>query len=330
MLIAALVGGGASVAAESALPGDTLYPIKISMNEEVRAAFAFSPEAKAKWETRRAERRLEEASELAAEGKLAADSRAQLEDSFKAHADRAQSKIAEVKVKGNVHAAADISSDFETSLRAFEKVLSELEIKLEAHPDVQVEIKPIVITIKNRLDTTAKSRASFEEEIGEEDGKPETKAAAEGRIKAVKNFIASTRSYIEVRKVRLGAEATAKAQVRLVEAEKVVVQAEAKVKAEAYGEAFVLASRAMRIAQEARFLAAAEIKLEIRIHKDEMDDDEDDEMETEDENGSKNDEDDNNGKEDDDDDARFESKTEVEVESEGGGVKGSGKIEIDL
>ena len=62
ILILALMfgGGGISYAAEGAVPGDALYPIKVSVNEEVRDLVAFSPEAKADWETRRLERRLAE------------------------------------------------------------------------------------------------------------------------------------------------------------------------------------------------------------------------------------------------------------------------------
>ena len=54
-------GGGVSIAAEGALPGDGLYPVKISINEKVVAAFSVSVDAAANWEARLAERRLEEA-----------------------------------------------------------------------------------------------------------------------------------------------------------------------------------------------------------------------------------------------------------------------------
>ncbi|MEK9148155.1 MAG: hypothetical protein AAB650_01845, partial [Patescibacteria group bacterium] len=39
--------GGISLAAEGALPGDLLYPIKVSVNEEVRAVLAVSLESQA-------------------------------------------------------------------------------------------------------------------------------------------------------------------------------------------------------------------------------------------------------------------------------------------
>lgn len=39
LLLAVLMGRGTAFAAEGALPGEPLYPIKIYVNEEVRAAF---------------------------------------------------------------------------------------------------------------------------------------------------------------------------------------------------------------------------------------------------------------------------------------------------
>src|SRR3989344_1574020 len=68
--IMVILGGGTTVAAENSLPGDTLYALKVSFNEEVRAAFTFGAESKADWEIQRAERRLEEAAELSKKGRL--------------------------------------------------------------------------------------------------------------------------------------------------------------------------------------------------------------------------------------------------------------------
>ena len=43
------------VMAEDALPGDTLYPIKVRFNEELRGALVSSPYQKVEWETERLE-----------------------------------------------------------------------------------------------------------------------------------------------------------------------------------------------------------------------------------------------------------------------------------
>lgn len=58
------VGVGSVSAAESALPGDILYPIKVGVNEEVREALARTPESRARIAIERAERRIQELKQL--------------------------------------------------------------------------------------------------------------------------------------------------------------------------------------------------------------------------------------------------------------------------
>ena len=79
ILLIVLLGGGVSFAAEGALPGDALYPVKVGVNERVRAALALGLEADAEWNVRQIERRLEEAEELSAEGELNAETRTEIE-----------------------------------------------------------------------------------------------------------------------------------------------------------------------------------------------------------------------------------------------------------
>src|SRR3989344_5060788 len=95
ILIAILIalGGGVSFAAEKALPGDALYPVKVNVTEQVRGFATLDARAKVEWEATLAERRLKEAEDLAAEGKLDSETRARLEANFKAHADRVQLRI---------------------------------------------------------------------------------------------------------------------------------------------------------------------------------------------------------------------------------------------
>lgn len=65
VIMGLLMGGSASFAAENAVPGDVLFPVKVHVNEQVRGAVAVSPKAKAEWEVRLVERRLEEVEKLA-------------------------------------------------------------------------------------------------------------------------------------------------------------------------------------------------------------------------------------------------------------------------
>lgn len=57
-------GGVLAYAAEDALPGDTLYSVKVAINEPAIAFLHRTPQAKARWAGRKLERRLAEAEKL--------------------------------------------------------------------------------------------------------------------------------------------------------------------------------------------------------------------------------------------------------------------------
>lgn len=128
-LILVILLGGTSVAAERAVPGDVLYPVKIDINENVADFFAVSPTADANWNVHAAERRLEEAETLAAKGTLTADVKAQLEENFKRHADKVDARIAKFEADSDFKASADVAANFEVSLKVHEDILARLAAK---------------------------------------------------------------------------------------------------------------------------------------------------------------------------------------------------------
>lgn len=97
------VMGGLSAAANSALPGDVLYPIKHIL-EDARSTFTFSDESKAEWEVRRLERRIDEVALLEGMGELDIKKRERLEEHIAEHAGRV-SELAQ-KVEGTDGIAA--------------------------------------------------------------------------------------------------------------------------------------------------------------------------------------------------------------------------------
>ena len=174
LIIALLFGGGASAAAENALPGEILYPVKVAVNEQVVGWLSVSEEAKAKWEAKMAERRLEEAEELSAKQRLDADVKTEIEARFKAHADRVAVRIDNLEAKENFEAASDVASNFEVALRAHERVLKMLveqgyngkvrdiiEISLEA---TEEEVKSLALAsenVKKHLGTNQVKKAIY-------------------------------------------------------------------------------------------------------------------------------------------------------------------------
>ena len=160
LVLVLLSGGGVSLGAEKSLPGDILYPVKLGVNEHVRGWFAVSEEAKANWEIKRVGRRLEEAEQLASEGSLSDDVRANLEVQFEAHAEKVKSRIEKFETKENFNAAVDVSSKFETSLKVHQKILDRLEVGRGSKSHEQLE--PINAKIRSRIDKTKKNREKVE------------------------------------------------------------------------------------------------------------------------------------------------------------------------
>lgn len=88
---------GVPALAEHAVPGDVLYPVKVHVNEEVKASLQTSPYEKVAWEAERVERRIAEAQLLATEGKLTEEAEATLTEALKEHAETATKEIAQLR-----------------------------------------------------------------------------------------------------------------------------------------------------------------------------------------------------------------------------------------
>jgi hypothetical protein len=91
-------------AAESAVPGDILYPIK-TINENIRAQFISSPYEKVQFETELLQRRISEARLLAQEGKLDEATEAQIAETVKDQAAATQRSITDLKASDADEAA---------------------------------------------------------------------------------------------------------------------------------------------------------------------------------------------------------------------------------
>lgn len=115
----ALLGGGTSFAAESALPGDFLYSVKVKVNEPVAAALHLSEDSKARFQAELAEKRLNEASALAAEGRLNSENEIELEGAFRSSAGNVETHLKSLESSGSTSTADEIGADFEDALRAY-------------------------------------------------------------------------------------------------------------------------------------------------------------------------------------------------------------------
>lgn len=124
-MVCVVMLGSTAYAAESALPGEPLYSIKLYVNESVAEALAVSPAAKVAFHTSRAEVRLKEAEALASEGRLDEETTAQIEESFDKHIARAD-ELALALTEDDEDAALEASVRLESTLSVHSAILARL------------------------------------------------------------------------------------------------------------------------------------------------------------------------------------------------------------
>ncbi len=250
------LGGGTSFAAQNALPGDALYPIKIHVTEQVQGLATLSDESKANWEAMLANRRLQEAEELAAKSKLNAEARADLEANFETHANKAQEriqKLADVDAK----AAADIAANFQTSLQAHDRIMSDIGTSTDGEAEAQLKV--LSVKVKSETKDASEDRVKSETEVK---AAPDVQAAAQGRLRAAQNKVAEVTKFIENKKDVLGADATLQAQAQLKLAADLIAQGNVQLNAKNYAGAFTIFGQAHAKAQQVKMLVDAKAHFE--------------------------------------------------------------------
>lgn len=121
-------GTGIALAAERALPGDLLYPVKLSVNEGLRKSLATTPVAKAKLETELIDRRLVEAETLFAQGRLTKSTETSIATEFATHKSAVRAKVSEMKKKGDASDAELVAERLETTIAAHGVVMTEMDV----------------------------------------------------------------------------------------------------------------------------------------------------------------------------------------------------------
>lgn len=117
-----------SYAAEWALPGDILYPIKINVNEKIKSVVLLTPKSKAKYEEIKVIKRLSEAEELIKKGKFDDNKRIQIENEVEKSVETINSiGIERVKNK-NASSSDEFRKDLDMRFNNIKKVNVELNI----------------------------------------------------------------------------------------------------------------------------------------------------------------------------------------------------------
>lgn len=169
LLVFIFSGTAVVVASETSLPGDLLYPIKVSVKEPFVSALSVSSSAKIQKEAQKATERLKEAEQLSEKGRLNADVRKEIEDRFEKHVEkmdifvgtdaRKEDKKVQKKVK--------VQSDFEESVLRHTEELD--KIKEDLSDDGKAEVEQFKNTVlKTVRDKKEKDYNNQGEQKGDE------------------------------------------------------------------------------------------------------------------------------------------------------------------
>jgi len=152
--------GGVSAAAAEAQPGDSLYYIKVEINEEVQEFFVFNTEAKARFNTERVERRLEEVRQLVTTNDVEESTIEMVQEYFVEHLTDSLEQADRV-ADANTESALTITVELETVLNTQEERLEALAITdTEDTPELLLLVsevnqqQAIIDAIQEQLDHT--------------------------------------------------------------------------------------------------------------------------------------------------------------------------------
>lgn len=167
-VVVAVVGtSGIALASENTLPGDVLYPVKIGFVEPLESAVLVDAKSKATWSAILAERRLTEATLLAASDALDEPKRIMLEDQFELHVDRASTAASEVRAKGDIASALAVRSDLEARLVAHADIFAILSDTEVAEGELASEVGKLQHSIALKRDIISAERMESEREASE-------------------------------------------------------------------------------------------------------------------------------------------------------------------
>lgn len=248
-IIIALSG---AAAAESSLPGDLLYSVKVDVNENVRAGLTLTNHGRALWNIRRAERRLEEVEALLSADTLTQAEVDAAEASFRAHAEAAKREIGVLRASGNIAAAAEASADLEAALRAHASALARITLQ-------RGNVRQLLGRLLSSVEAEARVGGQIADDVARMDVEGSAfgsgmRVAAEASMKSAEHKIAQVRSFIDAKASVATAESLAEANARLETAEESRVAAEAQWNSGDYARAFRSVRTALHLAQEAKLL----------------------------------------------------------------------------
>lgn len=260
VVIALLVGGGASYAAEGTVPGDFLYTMKTEVNENIKSAFAISSKAEARLQTNLLEERLKEAEELATRGELTAEVSSDISSHLKAHYDEAEEQNDTVEAEGDFESSAAVRASLEGSLRVYDEVLTNLNTSVSGNSGLS-----LINDIRTYADATAQAQTQATATVG---ASVDLQATAKSMIARTEAAISEVEVKLARAEAKVSADAYARMEVKFNEAVSTQAEAEASLQMEVYREAYSSAQTALRLVSEVDAMINSLLRLQVDVNID--------------------------------------------------------------
>ena len=126
LLLVISAGGGFALAADTSLPGDAMYGIKIHVNEPLMIAFTPTNVGQARLSAHLATRRVDEAVTLASKGKLTEEKRTYLAQAFDTEIKRTEKRTGVLEQTGDSENATAVKADLAANLAGEAQALGAL------------------------------------------------------------------------------------------------------------------------------------------------------------------------------------------------------------
>ncbi len=163
-----LATGGVSYAAESSLPGDLLYPLKVDITEPIRDIVQILPEQKVEWEAQKANRRIEEVEALISKEKFDEDKKQKVEILFTKHTERFV-RNAEKEIEKEAKKSVSEEDAFETKTRKKSDIGNKSHGSNATSTDMQAE--KINTEVWSKIEKQNEEIAKEQKKIAEENEK---------------------------------------------------------------------------------------------------------------------------------------------------------------
>ncbi|HEY4508995.1 MAG TPA: DUF5667 domain-containing protein [Candidatus Paceibacterota bacterium] len=125
------ITGGTVFAANSSLPGDILYPVKIHLNEKVESLVAVGAKAQTEVKIKHTIERLKEAEELSDQNKLDENNAPEIEKNFSTRTKEVSQDVAKIKDSGDEKSAIELNAGLKQFLDKHQEIILKLGEKQE-------------------------------------------------------------------------------------------------------------------------------------------------------------------------------------------------------